>query len=376
MIATGLQMTEPNSRLLHAGRTAAAKLADRRTPLVLEEWYVAALSDEIGRTLLRRRLLSEAMLLFRKLDGQAVAMSDRCIHRSFPLSSGTLDGDTVICGYHGFRYDCDGDVVEVPAQPSCPAGLGVRSYPLFEQGNVVWIWMGRGEPSAPPTLDWLDHPGWTSSHGVFDLKASYIALHENLMDLSHLSFIHAESFGSPDYARTPIEIEDEGGVIAVTRHVFPTTLPQVWAEATGIGTSPTASRLTRSEFYGPALQVVHGTFRETTGEDNRAFRIRTCHVITPQDARSTHYFIIQSRDFALDDEAVTAITHDRLWSVFAEDVVALELIEATIEEDEVPLELSIGTDRPGVLVRRRILERTNQERSRAVASPVALPATT
>jgi phenylpropionate dioxygenase-like ring-hydroxylating dioxygenase large terminal subunit len=86
-------------------------------------WYVVALSAEVDRTLLARRVLNEPVVLFRDEAGKPVALEDRCAHRWYPLSKGTLEGDTVICGYHGFRYGCDGNCLEVPSQPRFQAGL-------------------------------------------------------------------------------------------------------------------------------------------------------------------------------------------------------------------------------------------------------------
>ncbi|WP_249177438.1 MULTISPECIES: Rieske 2Fe-2S domain-containing protein [Burkholderia cepacia complex] len=112
-------------------------MADRDSPFVFDEWYVAARSSEIGRALLPRTMLGKQVVLYRTLQGQVVALDDRCVHRSYPLSAGTPDDDTVICGYHGFRYDAMGNLVEVPSQERCPRGLGVHRYPVREIGPLV-----------------------------------------------------------------------------------------------------------------------------------------------------------------------------------------------------------------------------------------------
>lgn len=83
---------------------------------------MAALADEITRTPLARRLLGLPVMLYRRLDGTPVALEDRCAHRSFALSRGTLHGDTVVCGYHGACYDSTGQCIQVPSQARVPPG--------------------------------------------------------------------------------------------------------------------------------------------------------------------------------------------------------------------------------------------------------------
>ncbi|MBN0727176.1 Rieske 2Fe-2S domain-containing protein, partial [Pseudomonas aeruginosa] len=104
----------------------------------------------------------------RTLAGQAVALEDRCAHRSFPLSRSRLEGDGIVCGYHGFRYDSQGELIETPSQKACPRGVGIRHYPLLERGPLVWIWLGDprlADPKRLPQRPWLEDPGWACSKG-------------------------------------------------------------------------------------------------------------------------------------------------------------------------------------------------------------------
>jgi len=91
-------------------------------------------------------------------------MEDRCIHRAYPLSAGRREGDRVVCGYHGFTYDFDGCLVDVPSQENVPPGARVRTYPVHEQSPFVWMWLGDPGAAAlrpPPRLPWYaDGTGW------------------------------------------------------------------------------------------------------------------------------------------------------------------------------------------------------------------------
>ena len=389
-------MTLPSSSLIRAARVAGRSMADRTTPFIFNEWYVAGFAHEFDRTLRKRKILGRNLVFFRTTGGQPIALDDRCAHRSYPLSASKLDGDTIVCGYHGLRYDAEGNCIEVPSQTKCPKGIGVARYPLIERGPLVWIWMGVAElddPARIPHQPWLEASDWERSQGYFALPASYVSLHENLMDLTHLSFLHAESFGTADYAAAPYEaiVEDgEDGTagaahaadtvdaaarlprFVLNRRVMPTTLPPVWAEPTGI-VGNTAARIVSSEFVSPALHVVTAWFHDTAvpAAGRPEFTIRTAHIPTPESLTSTHYFIVHGRDFALGNPAITQIMHEQLFHAFGEDVAGLSAVEQTLAEagDE-PYEMSVASDRTSVAMRRYLKRRSDQEVAERMVSRV------
>jgi len=133
----------------------------------------------------------------------------------------------------------------------------VRAFPLVERGPFVWAWLGESAPDLTriPATPWLDGADWVSSRGYFHLPANYVSLHENLLDLTHLSYVHARSFGTPDYAGAPCESNLEEGRYRITRTVMPTKLPPVWAKPTGLEHNA-AARIATSEFVTPGLHVV------------------------------------------------------------------------------------------------------------------------
>jgi phenylpropionate dioxygenase-like ring-hydroxylating dioxygenase large terminal subunit len=339
------------------------KMADRETPFIQDEWYVVAYRGEIGRSLLQRTVVGRRIVLFRTLAGEAIALDDRCAHRSYPLSAGKLDGDTVVCGYHGLRFDRAGDCVEVPSLPTCPKGIGVRQYPLVERGPFAWGWFGaasQADASRIPPTPWLDDGAWTSSQDYFHLAGNYVSLHENLLDLTHLSYVHAGSFGTPDYSRAPYEIHAAGGRFCITRSVVPTKLPPVWAKPTALEHDH-AARIATSEFVAPGLHVVRVLFYDANlpPEGRPQFEIRTCHVPTPETHGSTHYFIVHSRDFAPGDAEVTEFMREQLMAAFREDVEALgRLEEVLVRVDPERYEISVPSDAAAVAMRKYLLERS------------------
>ncbi len=361
-------MTRPPLKVILAAQAASARLADRDTPFIFNEWYVAAFAHEVGDRLLARTLLGQQVVLFRTSAQEVVALEDRCPHRSMPLSAGTLDQDSVVCAYHGMRINAQGDCIEVPSQANCPHNMGIRAYRTLERGPVVWIWMGDpqlADAAQLPDQDWLSSPGWETSQGHLHLKASYVRLHENLLDLTHLSFLHAKSFGTPDYAKAAFQSEMGEGRFALLRSVVPTTLPPVWAQPTGLTGKDQAARIVHSAFRSVGMHEVSVTFYDChLPEAGRpTFRIRTAHMPTPETATTTHYFIVHGRDFALNQPATTQFMHDQLFVAFNEDVVGLALQEQALAATpaDALYEFSVAADAPAVAMRRFLLTRQQQE---------------
>jgi phenylpropionate dioxygenase-like ring-hydroxylating dioxygenase large terminal subunit len=112
--------------------------------LVYNAWYIGAWADELKpQGVLGRTLLELPVVFYRGEDGRAYALEDRCCHRALPLSHGCVIGDQLQCGYHGLVYDHNGICVKVPGQERVPAQAKVRSYPVVEQDQMLWIWMGE-----------------------------------------------------------------------------------------------------------------------------------------------------------------------------------------------------------------------------------------
>lgn len=340
------------------------ELADERTPFVFDEWYVAAFADEVTRQPLARRILGLPLVLLRRTDGGVAALEDRCPHRSMPLSLGRVDGDALVCAYHGARIGCDGICASVPSQAVVPPGARVRAFPAEQHGPLVWVWMGDAAPGRPPPHPaWIDDAtGWAASRQRLHMRASYVRLHENLLDLTHLSFLHARTFGTPDYATAPYDarIDSAAGHFELTRSVVPTRLPPIWAKPTGLD-GVDAARIARSTFVSPALHEVHVSFhgcdRPAAEQPSRA--IRTAHIVTPESATSTHYLIHHGRNFALDDAAITDFMHEQLLAAFQEDIDGLEAIERNLAQFPPGrvTEVSFRADGPSLAMRRWLKQR-------------------
>ena len=176
---------------------------------VRNAWYVAGWSQDLGPTPFAVTILGEPLVLFRHAGGIA-ALEDRCVHRLAPLSRGRCeahDGTTRLrCLYHGLLFDAAGRVVEIPGQEEIPPQAQVRTYPAVDRHDWLWVWMGdpaRADEALIPPAVGLSDPGWVLGHGQMDYAAEARLICDNLCDFSHLSYVHAESFGATeDWARS------------------------------------------------------------------------------------------------------------------------------------------------------------------------------
>lgn len=292
-------------------------------------WWVAAFRHEVGRSLLSRWLLDTPVLLYRTESGEVVAMEDRCPHRLAPLSLGALRGDTVECGYHGFRFGPDGKCAHVPTMDTVPAYC-VDSYPVRESGPFVWIYLGDrsviDQVPPPPELPWTTDPTFAVLNGQFDIAANYMLLKENVLDLSHLGYVHAKSFGVTDWTSPP-EVTTEDESVTYCQRFIERPLPTGYALALGLEPGIIWNRVTTGSYASPALQVSAVDLSDPSAPDAPPRgRYRFAHATTPVNGGSMLYFWVVARDHATQPEAMAPF-EKMIRQGFAEDEVMLEAIQ-------------------------------------------------
>jgi phenylpropionate dioxygenase-like ring-hydroxylating dioxygenase large terminal subunit len=330
---------------------------------ILDAWYVAAWGEEITRVPRRRLILEEPVVMYRKADGTAVALSDRCVHRAYPLSRGKVEGDSIVCGYHGFKYNAEGACTWVPGQENVPKSARVRTYPLVESGPFVWIWMGdaaAADPATIPDHHWTTDPEWLTMKDMRTLKARHALVIDNLMDLSHETFIHANTIGSAEVADTPIRTEVEGHVVRCFRHMEDVPAPPFYRTSTGI--KGNIDRWQDIEYDVPSLYTLHVRVAPVGGTDEGAFFSKVIYALTPETRHSTHDFWVIARKSkgprAAWMEKAGMLSQN---TVLGEDIDALEALEESLPREGGWQELSINNDRGGLQWRRVFRERLNAE---------------
>jgi phenylpropionate dioxygenase-like ring-hydroxylating dioxygenase large terminal subunit len=340
------------------------------------QWYIAAWSHEVGRELLERRILGEPLVFYRTEAGAPVALDNRCPHRRYPLSRGRLIGDAIQCGYHGFTYDCAGKCVRIPSQDGVPDSYRVRGYPVHEAWQWIWVWMGDpalADVSSIPdgrTIRVAD-PGWLpEAGGRVALKARYQLLNENLLDLSHLSFLHSDNIGSAGIATAPVTVEEKATHLEVARYIRSDRLDHL-PVGKAFGLEGLTDRTMVQQFFPPGLHATGSDFDSAQDggiDPGRHFgSLRVLHGVTPETTTSTHYFWGFSRDFRRDDAGMTTAMRNIIESAIVQDIDALEAIEAMLGEQKgeiVDVEISARADTAS-LRGRRLVERQIEREARA-----------
>jgi vanillate O-demethylase monooxygenase subunit len=334
-------------------------------------WYVAASGDEVTRKPLGRMILGEPIVLFRKEDGTPVALEDRCAHRHLPLSMGRLVGDHLQCHYHGLRYDGTGQCVKVPGQSTVPPGARVKSYPVAERHSWLWIWMGeamRADPELIPDFHWLDDPHWGAKARYLHVKANWQLIVDNLLDLTHLAFVHESTIGNAALVENAaVKIDRGPNSVVVTRWTIDAPAPPTFVRAGGF-TTP-VDRWQIIDFAPPAcLRLDVGATPTGTGAPQGrrvgGITMRNLNAITPETETTSHYFWGQAHDWDTGNKALTDMLVDQITTAFLEDVAVFEAQQRNMTLMPNAPQIEINAD-SGVVQARRILERIHREEQAA-----------
>ena len=326
-------------------------------PYPRQQWYIAAFSHEVTRTPMERTLLDQPVVLYRTETGRAVAVAGRCPHRRFPMVRAEVVGDALACGYHGWTFDCSGVCTAIPSQPDyVPSGFKIRTYPVVEKWQWLWIWMGDPAVADAGTIPdhaelHLEDSDWLASiGGVEPLAARYQLMNENVLDLTHVTFVHAKTIGTSGIAAAPIEVEKRERYLHSQRSVSePVPTP---FHARVLGLSGPVERVLSTDFYPPAF-LSSGSAFYNGGKLRGQFRV--FHIATPETPATSHYFWAFTRSFGQDDAALTEELRAGWRLGVLEDIDAIEANERMIDRGPLQNDLSAQAD-AGPLRGRKMVE--------------------
>jgi phenylpropionate dioxygenase-like ring-hydroxylating dioxygenase large terminal subunit len=347
-------------------------------------WYVAAWDRDITRKLTPLTILDERIVLYRTTTDQVVALEDACPHRKLPLSMGRLQGDKVECGYHGLTFDATGACTRVPCSEYIPKGARVQSYPVVSRYGLVWIWMGPPELADPATIFPVEHwgePGWgTNSGDAMSVDAHYLFVTDNLLDPSHVAWVHRESFGNAACESEPVTVQATAEGIIAARWMRRAEVAPFYAPF--LKFNGACDRLQHYEVRFPSHAIIKavivpaGSGGPDADRHPQAFIMDSYNFMTPVDADQTRYYWFQMRNFAPDDPAVSEQMTDSVRSIFKEDQAILKAVHRGFKNMRTP-NIDIAIDSAPLRFRRRLsqliaAERSTQSPEAAIAS-TALP---
>jgi vanillate O-demethylase monooxygenase subunit len=292
----------------------------RNMPFLRNTWYVGAFASEIGDQLLSRRICNELIAFWCRSDGTVAAVEDRCPHRFVRLSDGTKEGDEVRCRYHGLKFDGSGACTERPFEKDAPLSqIKVKSYPVTEREGAIWIWMGdhdKADPELVPHFFFVGHPDYVNIEGYLKIKGNYELITDNLLDLSHVQFLHplASAQGS-DISTWTTSVTQEGDTI--------------WSWLWRPGLKPPAFQRhmwgSDSEFVdgqghcrwnAPSILFADTAVTEVGKTPDEGLRVPSAHLLTPETETSTHYFWYSARNKRIDDRDLDKTIYDTVQNIF------------------------------------------------------------
>jgi vanillate O-demethylase monooxygenase subunit len=330
-------------------------------------WYVAcALTelDALNGKPLGRTVCNEKMVFFKGPEGQVAAVEDFCPHRGAPLSLGKVCNGKLVCGYHGLEMGCDGKTVHMPGQRvrGFPA---VKSYAVVERYGFVWVWPGdqaQADVSKMPVFEFFDNPAWAYGGGLYHVQADYRLMIDNLMDLTHETYVHATSIGQPEIDETPCTTTVEGDQVILQRHMKGIQAPPFWQmamSANGLDPQAKVDRWQICRFTPPSHIMIdvgvalagHGGF--DAAPEHKAYSV-VVDFITPETETSHWYHWGMARQFKPHDTALTDKIRTGQGGIFGEDMEMLQLQQKNITAWPDRKLLMLNIDAGGVQARRII----------------------
>jgi vanillate O-demethylase monooxygenase subunit len=341
-------------------------------------WYIAAFRHELSNKPLGRVILGKPVVLYRTPDGAAVALEDRCVHRNVPLSMGTVLPDGGLqCIYHGMVFDRSGACLRIPEQTRVPSTAKVKSYPIVERYEWIWVWMGDpsvADPAIIPNYRWFDISGWKARTARLHLKCSYRLIVDNLLNMAHLAFVHPNTIGSEGVVKdAKVKVTREGTKVRLSRQMYDIEPPPTYKKAAGFVGN--VNRWQNIDFIAPGffefdtgvIEVGHDIpDMSTPGGPKVTAKMlsrHTMHGVVPETEKTSHYYVGFSYDPAETSERTADFIFESVYKTFMEDVEVLEAQQRNMELLPGEPTINIASDAAGMQAIRVIDELLKEQES-------------
>ena len=324
-------------------------------------WYVACTPDEIDNKPLGRTICGEKMVFFRGPEGTVAALEDFCPHRGAPLSLGFVRDGVLVCGYHGLNMAATGKCAAMPGQRV--GGIpSIRSYATVERHGFIWVWPGdlaAADPTLIDPLEWADNPAWAYGGGLYHIQCDYRLMIDNLMDLTHETFVHGSSIGQDDVAEAPFDVTHGDKTVTVTRWMKGIEAPPFWAAQ--LGKPGPVDRWQIIRFEAPStVNIDVGVAPAGTGapEGDRSQGVNgfVLNTMTPETETTCHYFWAFVRNHRITEQKMTTEIREGVASIFREDEIILEAQQRAMNENPDRVFYNLNID-AGAMWTRRVIDR-------------------
>lgn len=329
-------------------------------------WYVACTPNEIDDGPLGRQICGQRIVFFRGPESRVAAVEDWCPHRGAPLSLGRVVEGRLVCGYHGLEMGADGKPVAMPLQ-RVRGFPSIRTFPVVERHGFVWVWPGDSAQADPATVHhcaWAGHPEWAYGGGLYHVKCDYRLMIDNLMDLTHETYVHAGSIGQKEIDEAPPATTTDGDEVVTRRLMENVMPPPFWRMAlrgNHLADDVPVDRWQICRFTPPSHVMIEvGVAHAGNGGYDADPKYKASSIVvdflTPESATSMWYFWGMARNFNPTDKALTASIREGQGRIFAEDLQMLESQQRNLLAHPERTLLKLNIDAGGVQSR-RVLER-------------------
>lgn len=343
-------------------------------------WYVAAHAHELDDGLVSRKICDEPIVMFRTSGGAVAALADRCPHRFVPLSKGKRVGDTLQCGYHGLVFDANGACVGAPNDEQQKARICVRSYAIVERYALIWLWLGAPEQADAdliPTFEFVSNTErYAVARGYSHINAQYEFLADNLLDLSHVHYLHPGIHDGANFAdfENKVKVEDDTVWSMLWRHDYRLDAARqkqmdLYADVVdGQG---------HSRWNAPGNLLVDTGYWEKGKTMAEGLASPSAHLLTPETEHSTHYFWASGRTNDIHNVERTRITEQKMHHIFeTQDGPMCEAQQIALGGDNDFLAarpIILRADAAGVAARRILKRKLREEADTGLADLCAPP---
>ena len=361
--------TTPQPATSHVETGATSTTTAKIFNYPVNAWYVAAWDYEVtSKAPLARRVCGKPLALYRTGDGRPVALADACWHRLAPLSKGKLKGnDEIQCPYHGLQFNAAGRCTLMPAQETINPSAAVPSYPAVDRHRYVWVWLGDpdlADPDTIPDMHQMSSPEWAGDGRTIQAACNYQLILDNLMDLTHEEFVHSSSIGQEELSEAEFSTTHDENTVTVTRWMRDIPPPPFWRKNLRDRFPDYDGNVDRWQiirYEAPSTICIDvGVAKVGTGapEGDRSQGVNgyVMNTITPETARTSHYFWAFMRNYRLESQTITTELREGVHGVFGEDEEMLKAQQDAIDANPDHEFYSLNVDMGGMWVR-RILER-------------------
>ncbi|TFZ07812.1 aromatic ring-hydroxylating dioxygenase subunit alpha [Ramlibacter humi] len=341
-------------------------------------WYVACTPDEIADKPLGRTICNEKIVFWRPKAGEVAAVEDFCPHRGAPLSLGRVCDGQLVCGYHGLAMGCEGKTISMPGQ-RVQGFPKIRSFPVVEKHGFIWVWPGEAslaDPAKIHELEWAESPDWAYGGGLYHVACDYRLMVDNLMDLTHETYVHADSIGQKEIDETPVATKTVGERVLTSRFMDNVMAPPFWQanlRGNGLPDNVPVDRWQVCHFIPPSHVMIEvGVALAGKGGYHADPRDKVSSIVvdflTPETDTAMWYFWGMARNFKPRDHALTAEIRAGQAKVFAEDTGVLEAQQRNLLANPGRRLLMLNIDAGGVQARRIIDKLVAQEQPQPLAA--------